>query len=319
MPIADNVALLACVDTLNQLGRHRQVLAEYPEQRVACAAALEHLGQHREVATRYPELETAVAGALRTIGDYAELARVFPGTYAAHEAVIWSGRQEEFLDHPQRNIRALALLELGRFDEVLRDYPDQRNICARALEHQGRWAESLAAYGDVPWFGGTALAQLGRWEEAIATRQVDSTIARYGIAFRHYAAGEDALGAEALAIAEAVRFTWMHTADLHFARFVLAPTMRWRLGRGPSPIAAWRAWRSEHRERLGTIPERRFTVLLGESVTEYWGIDAPLLEAIRADVNGDAAQADVGYAKYRDRRPDMRSPLILEFIAARRR
>ncbi|MBA3685294.1 MAG: hypothetical protein H0W72_08640, partial [Planctomycetes bacterium] len=318
VPVADNAALVSCADLLNRIGSHRLVLEQYPEQRAVCASALEHLGLHHEILVRYPELTGAVVTALIQIGADHELVQLYPQSIIGIETRIRLGQATQFLDHPRRDVRALALLQLGRHNEILRDHRAERMICARTLARMGRWEEIRAEYADVAWFEGLALEQLGRWEERLAMGG-DLAYVNYGLAFSRFAAGADAEGEAALATAEQQPFPWTDSHHLHFGRFVLGPTMRWRLGQDESPIESWRRWRVEHRDRLGGLPERSYAVLLGEEVSVIWGLEFEILAGVRAELAGRDDVADACYARYLAKAPDARDAVVVAFIRARRR
>lgn len=172
----------------------------------------------------------------------------------------------------------------------------------------GRWEEIRAEYADIAWFEGLALEQLGRWEERL-TKGGDLTYVHYGLAFSRFAAGADAEGEAALSIVD----------YLHFVRFVLGPTMRWRLGQAESPVESWRRWRVEHRDRLGGLPKRNFAMLFGEAVSVTWGLEADILEGVRAELAGRDDVADTCCARYFAKAPDVRDAVVMAFIRARRR
>ncbi|MBA3684006.1 MAG: protein kinase [Planctomycetes bacterium] len=321
MPVDEHPALTSCAAQLNRLGLHAQVLAEYPEQRTACANALYGMGRWQDLLSRYSDLQLPLRRCLEEHGRHREiLERLSP-----YDPVALShfGRIAELNHHPERIHRVHAVLGEGRFDEILRDYPDMRAACANALMMQGRWDDVLDGYADIPWVRTYALAELGRWSELVAgTNDIDI---RYAHAFALLRSGDQDAGDAQLAAADALPFPWEETNTAHFGRFIAAPLLRWARGSGPDPVATWRRLRETQRDVLGNLPSKRFAFLLGDLDRDGYladagyviGIELPMLEGVRAELAGDAAQARDAYARYLAMPANRRAPMLAAFAHLR--
>jgi tetratricopeptide (TPR) repeat protein len=128
------------------LGRHQQILDQYPRQRLTCALALASMGRAEDVVEGYPDQRRQYDLALFLTGRSARIDPDFSsGLYAM--GMVKRGQLEEMLARfptgkDTRDGRYCALMALGRLEDVVRDCgPEDLWARGRALAHLGRFDE----------------------------------------------------------------------------------------------------------------------------------------------------------------------------------
>jgi predicted Ser/Thr protein kinase len=315
------IADRAACDALLTIGRHQQVLDQFPDQPQMVTRALVYLGRPQEVLERFPDEPTFCREALEAMGrvhevrllypenpraglsieagDSEEILRLEPGNPSV---LIFQGRLQEALDAPglTEAQRALILLHLGRAQDI--DDPAQK-MSARYLLATGRFDEALREYG-------TSFTHAG-W-------------VRHAAGLEAYIAGDRERAFELFSIPPEDEFHQSRFALLHY---VMAPFLR-EIAGDPGALARasrsvtdrWRwiygqtAWYYA-RYLLGEIDDAAF---LAQPLHALIGDDLAICRAVRAEVGGDADAALASYRSFLDipswRRSIESEPVIERFV-----
>ncbi|MBD3241105.1 MAG: hypothetical protein GF331_11010 [Chitinivibrionales bacterium] len=128
-----------------------QIEELFPGNHECVAAQYNDADGHHIVAERFKDVKSEYTAALRSLGEN-------------RKAVSVGG---------DRRVVAEALLELGRYDDVLRRFPDQRNTCASAMYRSGQFERLFTEYGDMTDTCMKVAGTLGRTAELFRTMGPD--------------------------------------------------------------------------------------------------------------------------------------------------
>ncbi len=172
LPVNEAIAQAAFA-ALQPRGRQAEVLTRYPNAVYACSQALYDLGRYDEMVERYPQMRMNAARAMLAHARYDEVVRRYPEIgWISAISLRRLDRLESIIDSTVYgpSLRAKALGERGRLEELLASFPTYQ-----ADQQMARW-----------WLGQTAEVLAGTPCEAgffaaLATNN-DEAIARHGAA-----------------------------------------------------------------------------------------------------------------------------------------
>jgi hypothetical protein len=142
----------AASELLLLLKRDDEVVARFPRQASICSKALMEMGRAEEALERFKDVPLVKYAILTELGRY----------------------NEALLEGPKWSI-PFTMLAMGKYDEVIEQYPGSRIQVAIALQSQGHLEEVITRFPDLTAIRIDCLAGLGRFDEALALAGADES------------------------------------------------------------------------------------------------------------------------------------------------